>query len=109
MNISERTKISLTIGTFVLCLIFIVTVTFTLGAWTTNIENEAAVIKTDVLRVEENAKEDVMRVAESCSGCSDKIKVLEDADDKKSVEFAEIQKDLEYIKLMVIDIGEAVK
>ena len=98
MNLSERTKVSLSVGSFILCLVFIVSSTFALGAWTANIENEINITQKDVTRVEE-----------SCFGCSDKIKALEDSDDKQSIQFAEIKKDLEYIKIMIMDLSEAVK
>jgi len=98
MNLSERTKVSLSIGSFILCLAFIVSSTFALGSWTMNIENDI-----------DATKKDVTRVKESCFGCSDKIKALENSDNKQSIQFAEIKKDLEYIKIMIMDLSEVVK
>ena len=98
MDLSERTKVNLTVGSFILCLIFIVSSTFALGSWTSGIEGTIEVTKIDILRIEECEDASSERIAE-----------LEKSDNKQSVLFAEIKKDLEYIKVMIIDLSEAVK
>jgi len=98
MDLSERTKVSLTFGSFILCLIFIVSSTFALSSWTSKIENSIDISKIDILRIEE------------CEDASlERITKLENSDTKQSVQFAEIKKDLEYIKVMIINLSEAIK
>jgi len=86
-KLTDKTRVSLSIGAFILVLVFIVSSVFALGAWKNNIENEISDIESNCCRIEE----------------------LEKSDIQQSIQFAEIKKDLEYIKVMIIAVQQELK
>ena len=86
-KLTDKTRVSLSIGAFILVLVFIVSSVFALGSWKNNIENEISDIESNCCRIEE----------------------LEKSDIQQSIQFVEIKKDLEYIKVMIIAVQQELK